>query len=102
MSSGHVVLAQAASAGLIAAACDGMGVQWNSQEQRHTAARTREEARAAAEPLLAVCVDCPITRDCAAWAALDQYTGIAAGTAWVNGLQRSPFGVRGKPARKAG
>lgn len=102
MSSSQVGLAQAASAGLIAAACDGMGVEWNTQEQRHADARTREEARAAVEPLLAVCADCPITTDCATWAALDEYTGIAAGTAWANGLQRSPFAVRGRPARKAG
>ena len=91
------VLARAAASALLAAACEGMGTWWLGRENRFAAASTKAQAREASEPLLAVCADCPIVGDCETWAALDRYTGIAAGSAWADGLPRSamvPPGTR--------
>ena len=40
--------------------------------------------RAAAEPLVKICAGCPIVAECRTWAEADEYTGIAAGAAWVS------------------
>lgn len=86
------VLARAAASALLAAACDGMGAWWIRLENRFAESSTPAQAREASDPLLAVCADCPIVGECQTWAALDLYTGIAAGSAWVDGQIR-PAGV---------
>ena len=62
---------------------------WLQKESEHASATTSAEARLAAEPLLAVCAQCPVLQACGTWAGLDQYTGIAAGTAWYHGRIRA-------------
>lgn len=88
------MLARNAAASLVAAACKDRWRLWNAQEEEHSNASTQKEAQQAADPLLAVCAECPITAQCHAWAQVDQYTGIAAGTAWLNGKPRPPHWIR--------
>jgi len=97
---GREAQAQAAAWHLVAAACRGMKHLWDTQEQLHTQASDQAEAEQAAAPLLRVCSWCPITAECRAWARADSYTGIAAGTAWSDGKERSPHWVPGHPPRK--
>jgi hypothetical protein len=82
------VLARAASYGLRDAACKYRAEQWNAGEAKWAAASSQADAAAAAAPLLRVCAGCPIVAQCHSWALTDMYSGIAAGTAWVNGVER--------------
>ncbi len=100
MSASREVLAQQAAARLIANACGSHTALWNRQERAHAAASSRPEARAAAAPLLEICGDCPIVAECGQWAVLDQYTGIAAGSAWVKGVGRPAHWVHQHPMKK--
>lgn len=93
------VLAQDASAALVAAACKDRRDLWNLHEDEHAVATTKDQARRAAEPLLEVCATCPIIQACRRWAEVDQYTGIAAGTAWLNGKPRPVHWVRRPQSR---
>lgn len=88
------VLARDAAATLVAAACKEQLDLWNRHEDEHAAASTKEQARKAAKPLLEVCSTCPIIQACRRWAEVDQYTGIAASTAWLNGKERPAHWVR--------
>ncbi len=94
------VLARDASATLVAAACKEERDLWNRQEDAHAAATTKAQARVAAGPLLEVCAVCPITQACRRWAEVDQYTGIAAGAAWLNGKERPVHWVRRPQSRR--
>ena len=94
------VLAQAASVRLVAAACAGQGKKWNRQEQLHAAAGSQAKARAAAEPLVKICAGCPIVAECRTWAAADEYTGIAAGAAWVKGVKKPAHWIHRHPMKK--
>ncbi|GAA1436022.1 hypothetical protein GCM10009616_34790 [Microlunatus lacustris] len=89
------VLARDAAARLDRAACREEQALWDAQECAHEAAETAGEARQAADSALALCVGCPVSQLCAAWAEVDQYTGLAAGQAWVNGNPRPAHWVRG-------
>ena len=100
MSASKVVLAQHAAAQLVAAACGEERDTWNRQEQLHDAATTQAAARAAATPLLAICASCPIVAECRQWAVVDEYTGIAAGAAWVNGVEKQAHWVPRRPPRR--
>lgn len=88
------VLARQAANRLVAAACVSMGPEWSRREQAHEKAATPTDAITAAAPLVLVCRRCPIVDECATWAVLDSYTGIAAGTLWVKGVQRDIEMVR--------
>lgn len=94
------VTAQEASARLIANACGEHTDTWNRQEQMHAAASTQAGARAAAAPLLEICASCPIVEECRQWAVIDNYTGIAAGSAWVNGQPKPAHWVHHHPPKK--
>jgi len=96
----RAILAQQALAQLVAADCGGEGALWSRQEAHHNAAITRDAALDAAEPLLDICADCPVVPACRQWAILDQYTGIAAGTSWVNGEEKPVHWVRGHPPKR--
>lgn len=100
MSDSREVLARAAAARLYAAACREDRDLWNAQEQLHDQATTQGMARAAAAPLLQICADCPVVAECRTWAVVDDYTGIAAGTAWVNGMEQPAHWVRRHPPRR--
>lgn len=85
------------------AECGGRGDQWSRIEAAHEHAATAEEAIAAAAPAMRLCARCPesgIDGRCALRAALDGYTGLAAGEAWVGGRPRPIGRVRGM--RQAG
>ena len=93
-------LAQAASVRLVAAACAGQGKKWKQQEQLHSAAGSQAKAWSAAEPLVAVCAGCPIVAECRMWAEADDYTGIAAGSAWVKGVEKPAHWIPRHPMKK--
>ena len=93
------VLAQNASFVLVAAACANRSQQWNAGEVEHARASTKEQAQAAAAPLLELCARCPILVQCRSWAQVDSYSGIAAGAAWRSGKQRPAYWVRRPLAR---
>ena len=90
------VLARAAAARLVGGACRGTAQLWTEQEQVHAEALTPRDAQEAARPLVAMCTDCRVEEDCAVWAQIDQYTGIAAGVAWVKGRPRPVHTIRGR------
>lgn len=100
MNRNQEVLARAAAARLDGAACRAEHEQWNRCEQTHAVALTQAAAAASAAPLLAICSRCLVTAECAAWAAADQYTGIAAGVAWVCGVTQPPHWVPGHPPKR--
>ena len=102
MNRNRAVLARHAAARLIAAACRDKRDLWNLQEHLHEQATTEDEAHAAADPLLRICANCRIVAACRDWASVDDYTGIAAGAAWVNGKQKPVEWVRQPPRRLAG
>lgn len=82
------------------AACRGLGTWWSQHEAAHAAAVTPTAAAAAAAPALALCAACPsagLDGLCALRAELDNYTGLAAGAAWVNGTAKRPSLVRRLP-----
>lgn len=96
----RTVLAIDAAWKLDAGACRGLGRFWSQHESRHGAAPNGQVAAEAAAPLLEVCATCPVLNLCEQWAQIDQYTGIAAGTAWVNGARKPPHWVRRQAPRK--
>lgn len=100
MSSRKEVLAQAASVRLVAAACAGQGKKWNQHEQLHKDATTHEQALTSAGPLVAVCATCPIVVECRTWAEADEYTGIAAGSAWVKGVEKPTHWIHRHPMKE--
>lgn len=100
MSAVRSAVAQDASARLIAAACKGLRETWSQGEADHDAARTQDAAREAAVPLLRICASCPIVAECREWAIVDEYTGIAAGTSWVDGVEQPVHWVRRHPPKK--
>lgn len=101
MSSRHKeALAQAASVRLVAAACGGQGRLWTRQEGRHSIATSKAKAWAAARPLIEICAKCPIVAECRAWAEADDYTGIAAGSAWVKGVEKPAEWIHNHPMKK--
>ena len=89
MSRAH--LARQLTAAITQAACKGQSRWWTECENAHAAAATPAQAQAAAAPALAVCAGCPEVTRCVARAELDDYTGLAAGTAWVNGVRRAEY-----------
>ncbi len=100
MSSRKKALAQAASVRLVSAACAGEGEKWNRQEQLHADAGSQAKAWEAVAPLVKICAGCPIAAECRVWAAADNYTGIAAGSAWVNGAERPAHWIHRHPMKK--
>lgn len=93
------VVARDAAARLYAAACKESRAVWDKQERLHADARSQAVAAKAARPLLRICASCPIVAECRAWAEADRYTGIAAGSAWVNGAEKPTHWVRRQAAR---
>ena len=100
MSAHKDALAQQASYRLFAAACGEDSKLWNQQEELHDSATNQAVARSAATPLLQICAACPIVAECREWAIVDEYTGIAAGTAWVNGVEKPVHWVRRHPPKR--
>jgi hypothetical protein len=83
------VLARNLAAQLGAATCRGRRDFWNEHERAWSMQLKRRDAEEAAAPALALCDDCPVLEVCAAWAATDRYTGLAAGLMWRCGRPRS-------------
>ena len=74
------------------ARCGGRGDWWSQREAAYERATSARAAAAAAAPAVRLCADCPETGPegrCALRAQLDNYTGLAAGQAWVGGRPRS-------------
>jgi len=90
------MLAQEAAYALVGGNCADERGTWNALEATWAHATTKDVAADAAAPLIAVCQGCPLLTDgrCRAWAEVDRYTGIAAGTAWVNGAEKDPQWTR--------
>lgn len=83
------VLARDLAAQLRPARCHGRRDFWTEREQAWLAASKRREAEQAAAPALALCAECPVLEICEAWAAVDLYTGLAAGKMWRRGRSRA-------------
>jgi len=75
-------------------ACGDAKQEWVAAETEHAHAPTPLLAQAAADEVLWQCDDCPVKRLCRRWAKTDHYTGLAAGTAWVNGRPTDPQNTR--------
>lgn len=82
------------------AQCSGRPEWWSDREAAHAAALNRRQAVIAAAPAMALCARCPLVTDCGLRAQLDEYTGLAASGAYVNGervaldrLRHSPRGT---------
>lgn len=71
------------------APCRGLGQWWSQREAAHNTARTPHDAEAAAAPALQLCSRCPIVDACAEFADVAEYTGLAAGAVYFDGV-RSP------------
>jgi hypothetical protein len=82
------VLACDAAARLRAASCRGQRDLWNTHERAYLEAERGDAAAEAAEGALLLCDQCPVLDRCAAWAAVDRYTGLAGGAGWINGRRR--------------
>jgi len=94
------VLARDAASRLSLAACKESQEIWDEQEKVHGSAKVQAIARKAAVPLLRICAGCSVLGECRKWAQIDRYTGIAAGTAWVNGVERPTHWVRRQAPRR--
>lgn len=77
--------------------CAQHGTVWGQAEKDHAAAKTRKTALAAARPALKLCRTCPLAQICHLWAIADHYTGLAAGTSWVDGEPHHPDSTRYQP-----
>lgn len=65
--------------------CRGRGQWWDEQEAAWIQATTAAAAAAATTQAREVCLGCPARPECAAWAAIDKYTGVAGGGVYING-----------------
>lgn len=90
-------LARQITGSILNAACKGRGAWWSEQEAAHAAAGIRVRAAAAAADALAVCAGCPEIPLCAQRAAVDRYTGLAAGAVYVNGVRKPAATVVRRP-----
>ena len=94
----RAVLARRLSAAIRDAACAGRGHWWSEQEAAHARASTPARAAAAGAAALTVCGGCSEVRRCAQRAAVDRYTGLAAGAVYVHGVRRGPATVLRRPS----
>lgn len=93
----NIHLARQAAAEIHDAECKYLGVWWSEQEAAHSSAPSPRAAAAAAKPALGLCGLCTQTNLCAVRAELDAYTGLAAGTVYVNGRRMQPNHVMRHP-----
>lgn len=77
--------------------CATPGTHWNAAELLHQEATTQKLAQWAADMVLGYCAECPVIALCHRWATVDNYTGLAAGQAWVNGEPHAPRSTRYQP-----
>lgn len=82
----RIARAQELAVGLLDGVCAGYPELWNSVEIAHRRATTPVSAADAAGLALELCVGCPVIDRCRSWAKTDQYTGLAAGLAWEDGV----------------
>ena len=87
------IAAQGISFDLTAARCRGRWRLWGRAEAAHQQAPSEDQRSQAAAPALALCEGCPETIGCRLRAQYDRYTGLAAGTAWINGVSYDPSKV---------
>lgn len=86
---------------LLGGACGQHTKQWLAAEVMHQSATTSADALTAAEDVLQMCAQCPVKDLCQQWAETDEYTGLAAGKAWVEGSPREPSHTRYQPQAAA-
>lgn len=75
---------------------------WTAAEKQHTEAPNNAAAAAAADKVLSLCIDCPVLNECARWATVDRYTGLAAGSSWIRGKEYDPHTTINNPRPKTG
>lgn len=90
MSSRHDVFLARQIAAEITGNCKGSRDWWSSHEAQLNVATTPAEAEAATRDPIALCSTCPGYDLCEQWAQLDDYTGIAAGSVYINGRRHKP------------
>lgn len=79
------VLARDRAYELPSANCRGRGAWWDQQEAAWIRATTAAAAAEATKDARAVCLGCPARPECAAWADIDHYTGVAGGGVYIDG-----------------
>lgn len=88
------VIARDAAAHLARAStanCVGAARRWDELEASHRRTRTPQGAASVvAEMAEEFCNDCPALMVCRRWAEAQQYTGLAAGAAYEDGLRMPP------------
>lgn len=100
------VLARDAAARVEDARCAGLPLMWSALESQHSQAATPEEAAAIVDQASTIACDgCPAFMACAAWARVENYSGLAAGAAYESGERRPADWVAlkktGRPAKVA-
>lgn len=80
--------------------CAVPGTGWNQAEIRHATAPNSSAAADAAHQALKFCIDCPVINECAQWATIDRYTGLAAGSSWIRGQEYDPNTTINNPRPK--
>ena len=70
--------------------CAMPGTGWNEAERLHASAPNNAAAAEAAAAVLQLCQECPVVEECAQWATVDRYTGLAAGSSWIRGNEYDP------------
>lgn len=93
----RVVVARDAAWRITGAACGGQDRVWSALEAAHADASTPAESGQTVAAARRWCDQCPAAEACALWAALEQYTGLAAGAAYENGQRRPATWVAGRP-----
>ena len=76
------------------------GTGWTDAEIRHANAPHSAAAAEAARSVLELCDDCPVIGECAQWAHVDRYTGLAAGSSWIRGQEYDPTTTINNPRPK--
>lgn len=80
--------------------CAAPGTGWTDAEIRHANAPHNAAAAEAARSVLELCDDCPVIGECAQWAHVDRYTGLAAGSSWIRGQEYDPSTTINNPRPK--
>lgn len=98
MTRSDAYLARHVTAQIEDAACKGKGLWWSRQEATHAAASTSAEAESATVDAFEICAGCTQVDLCRQRAELDRYTGLAAGSVFLNGRPQVPTTVMPHPS----
>lgn len=70
--------------------CAVSGTGWDQAEKQYLSADSAAAAAQASSLVLGLCEGCPVIDECARWAQIDRYSGLAAGRSWIRGKEKDP------------